>query len=321
MFCTAFRGGILQRNVFQRPGHSLFAPSLRQYATAKSAKAGARISLPKPPSKPSSGGFSAPSAVRMPSSQDLNRIERLRKVDLVEKLYNSGTKQLYLAPPRLTIFRFQSYLIAAIITMMVLTYQKYNLLDPEEFTRRGLSKILYPAYLLIATVLGCLGGICIYRTRGLVHAINLVQQHGQVFLKITERSVIPFRKTSFLVRPYNLYLHRKFVEASSLPEYAFNPPAGQTTVISAVFNAFTRFFAQLWSATRLLVSSDGTMTIEINEDEAEKKKTALGFQLDVTGNFELHTNRDGQQDPVLWELGTFKDDTNGLRSPFSLFKR
>jgi len=218
-------------------------------------------------------------------------------------------------------FRFQSYLVAAIITAMVLTYQKFNLLDPEEFKRRNLPRILYPTYILIATVLSAIGGICIYRTRGWVHAITLVKQHDQVFLKVTERSVIPFKKTSFLARPYKLSLYSRFVEASGLPGDNSRLSAERTSVATSLFTIVGRFFSQLWSATRLLVSNDGAMTIEINEEEAMESKTALGFSLDVTGSFEVQTARDGRKDPVLWELASLKDDASEVRSPFALFRR
>lgn len=306
MFCSAFRTRIVGRNFPQLYQQHIGSIS-RRYITRTT-----QLRLPVQPPKPlPSGGYAAPK--RPPTQQELAGLGRLAKIEVIEKLFHSGVKILYRAPARLAIFRFQNFILAAVLVGAVLTYQKFGLLDLEEFKRRGMPRIIYFLYMVIAAFMCGIAGILLYRTRNHVHAISLVERSNQIFLNITTRGLIPFAKSDVLALPENLVLRSKLVAPQSMPESGATGAPEQSSVTKAALNAPRRFLKDFTAASHCFFTNEGLIGLDILEPDAGKDAknddTGSAYKLDISGEWQVR--KDGDL-PVLFDIARVE------HRPFSL---
>lgn len=283
----------------------------RKYATQQQIPR----SLPKSSRSPPAGGYTAPK--RPPSHQERAVLNSFAKIQLIEQLFASGTRLLYKAPKRLAIFRLQNWLLSAVCIGGVLTYQKVGLLDLEEYQKRRQSRIIYFLYMIIAGFLCGIAGFLVYRTRGHVHAISLVERSNQIYLNVTTRSAVPFLKGNVLAKPENLVIRNSLVLPQGMPQVAPKNTGGQPSVMKTVLKSTGGIGEAFVSATRLFFTNEGMIDLEILEQQATKEETSSAYSLDVTGGWEV--KKDGG-DPVLFDIARVEERPAKL-GLFSLFMR
>ena len=288
-------------------GRLCFGSSLRHYATAPPKRVPpTRAAAPK----------SAPASIASrprPTAANLNDLYKLRRVELAEQLYNSGTTLLYNAGGRLRAYRAQCYCLSVIcFAAIYLNIPDLSFLSPEELRKRGIPPYLAVVYAALGFFLILAGNWTLYRAQGQIRRITLVKQLDNVFLEVTATRRIPFRSHRVLVRPYDMVVDPGVVRMNRVPRWMrarqldeSSPSATTTSVLQNTARAFSRFFFHIFSAARQFFEREGVISTTLLHPD--NKSTPERLDLDLGGDY--HMRKGPQQDPeieVLFDLTTFQ---------------
>jgi len=281
-------------------GPSFFTSRLRNYATAPLPKRGPRA---------------VPASKTRPTAANVKDLHKLRRVELAEQLYNSGSTLLYNAGGRLRAYRIQCYSLGLLCFAAIYLNLDRELMDTENLKRRGIPSFVAGFYLAAGVFLIGAGNWAIYRARGQVQTVKLVKQLDHIFLEVTATTRIPFRSHRVLVRPYDMLVDPAVVRLNRVPHWMrarkldeSSPSATTASVLQNTAKAFSRFFFHIFSAARQFFQREGIVTINLLQPKAEANTTPTweSLELDLGGEYLIYTAPNKPDVEILFDLTTFK---------------
>lgn len=252
---------------------------------------------------------------RGPTAANLNDLHKLRKVELVEKLYNSGDTLLYSSGGRLRAYRIQCWGGGLFCFALMYLNLDRELMDPENLKARGIPPWVAGLYAFLGLFLVVAGNWALFRARDQIQTIKLVKQFDHVFLQLTATTRLPFRSHRRLVRPYDIMVHPDAVRFTTVPHWMrarkldeSSPSATTASVLQNTAKAFSRFFFYIFSAVRQFFFRDGIAKIYLPPDTTESNTTTNweSFDLDLLGEYLAYPAPHQSQIEVLFDLTTFK---------------
>lgn len=268
--------------------HLRFTHHIRSYAQ----RSGASPVPPRPLLKPQA--LSLPPSLPVKAATPQIRSgsgPRMRKINLVQDLYNAGDTSLYKAPHRLTYFRLQCWTVAGLCAAYLGWSFKDKIYKPEALKERGID---YPLLLagtnvVIGTFLMAAMFFSLYRTRNHVHAIDLVKQSDAVMVRLSVREPVPFLKRHIILKPYSISRDLHINPSPSPPiwmrPHKLNEASVSALIVSVLGNtarSFPRLFWNVYATARHFITLDGTYDLLALDDQG-KQELEIGYILDARG--------------------------------------
>jgi len=275
---------------------SSFSSSTRRYATAPLPR---RLASNPPPV---SGTLKSRT-----TSSNLNDIRKLRKVELAERLYNSGNTLLYKAGGRLRAYRIRCYVGALLCVAAIQLNIHVKMFDFEELKRRGIPKFVGGIYILVGIFLSAVAAWCINRAHGQIQSIQLVKKLDSVFMEVTATRRIPFLKRRFLVTPYDMQVDSRLIAFKKVPTWMLtrdlnesSPSAVTASVIKNTARVVSRSFFHVFSAFRQFFQQTGMLSVYFTHTAGGSNTNYETLSLDMGGEYLM---KEGEQDKqVLFDL-------------------